>query len=165
MREITLLNSKVVALVDDGDYERLAAFEWHINNRDRANGGYAARTVPGVGTKILMHHEVLAPIEGMQIDHINGTGLDNRRANLRYATRTEQMRNRGAYKRRKDCAPRHSEYKGVMWEKGKNKWRVRIKVEGRQKHVGLFESEVDAARAYNEAARRFFGDFARFNGV
>lgn len=106
--------------------------------------------------KILMHNLILP---GGEVDHIDHDGLNNQRSNLRLATRRQ---NTGNMRPRR--APGTSVYKGVCWNKKCQKWRVLINSEtGSRTHVGLFVSEIEAAHAYDEAARRIYGEFACVN--
>lgn len=90
-------------------------------------------------------------------DHKNGNGLDNRRANLRIATTSQNLANRGKTRRNT------SGYKGVMWFKRKRKWYARIRVSGKSVHLGYFDDPIDAAKAYDDAALKHFGEFAKTN--
>lgn len=98
--------------------------------------------------------------EGVEmVDHIDGDSRNNHVSNLRWATRQQNNIN---------CASRRgssSAYKGVSWHKPVGKWVAQIQLDGRQHHLGCFDDERDAARAYNEAARRLHGDFARLNVI
>jgi len=95
---------------------------------------------------------------GMFIDHINHNGLDNRKANLRPATRTQNIWHRKKFKR-----PSRSQYKGIDWSKTQKKWRARIRVNGKRIYLGSFDNELEAAKAYDEAAKRYHGEFASLN--
>jgi hypothetical protein len=99
-------------------------------------------------------HRLFAGAPGMDVDHINGNGLDNRRCNLRPATRSQNNMNRA--KRRGV-----SKFKGVSPKRGK--WRAYLKTGKKQHNLGVFESEYDAARAYDVKAKEMFGEFARVN--
>ena len=93
----------------------------------------------------------------MITDHRNGNGLDNRRANLRICTLSE---NRMSSRKREGCS---SQYKGIAWDKYRQKWQAYINVDGKRQHLGRFEDEREAARAYDQAAKKRFGNFARLN--
>lgn len=95
----------------------------------------------------------------LHIDHIDGNGSNNAIANLREATRSENMRNCGLRKHST------SGVKGVFWDAGVKKWRASINANGRRHYLGIYEDKEDAAAAYASAARRLHGEFARLNGL
>ena len=105
-----------------------------------------------------MHREVIDVPANMVCDHVNHTGLDNRKVNLRPATVSQNLCNRPKRK-----SKTRSKYKGLEWDKTQRKWKVRIQLAGRKKYIGSFANEIDAARAYDEAARQLHGDFASLN--
>jgi hypothetical protein len=145
-----------VAIVDDDVFEYVSQWRWHYD------GPYAQRRemVDGVYKKIYLHRLILGVTDPKtEVDHINGNPLDNRRANLRIATKSENGRNRGAQSNGK------SRFKGVHYEKARNKWRAEICVNKRKIYLGRFDSEIDAAKAYNDAAVSFHGEFARLNNL
>jgi|KBSMisStaDraftv2_1062788.scaffolds.fasta_scaffold1087035_1 hypothetical protein len=153
MKEIPLTQG-YVALVDDEDYERVNAFSWFITiqkgkNFDRL---YARRQI--VRNKNQFMHNFILGVVG--IDHKNHNGLDNRKGNLRMATDEQNLRN--ARKRPGKGSP----YRGVA-RSSKNRWRVRIRYDGKSHLVGYFNDELDAATAYNFAAEEHHGEFAIFN--
>ncbi len=88
------------------------------------------------------------------IDHINGDRTDNRLANLRLATRSQNLANTGAY------VTSATGIKGVWWHKGAKKWKATIGYQGRQRHLGYFDDIQDAKAAYDAAALHYFGEFA-----
>lgn len=135
--------------VDSVDFLRLGHLKW------QETSGYASRSRRcGGQTKTMFLHRVICPIDG-EVDHINGNPLDNRRANLRPASRAQQNQNsRGRV--------RVSLYKGV-WEAPGGRWIAHIKAPGRKRHIGCFDSQEEAARAYDREASKFFGAFARLN--
>ena len=94
---------------------------------------------------------------GMQIDHINGNGLDNRKVNLRLCNSSQNQRN--ARKRKSGT----SRFKGVDWHKESKKWRARICVNRKRIHIGRYKSEFEAAQAYDKKAIELFGEFASLN--
>lgn len=96
---------------------------------------------------------------GMDVDHINHNGTDNRKENLRVCTRSQNMQNGLP---RRDVS---SKYKGVSWDKVNQRWRTCIRYEGRQVNLGRFSDEVSAANVYNERAKRVYGEFACINPI
>lgn len=156
MKEIPLLGSPHVAFVDDEDFAALSGYRWHYV------AGYAVRCPRKGegGRKIRMHRQILGVSPGVVVDHINGYGLDNQRKNLRVCTQRQNQFNRGKIKTRKAT----SIYKGVWLAKAKtNPWRAHIRVNGKPTYIGSFATEEDAARAYDQAARKHHGEFARLN--
>jgi len=147
------------AIVDPADYESLSRHKWRLCKTKGKNVLYAERTVrrsDGTYSRMLMHREVLRPPRGYVIDHVNGCGLDNRRANLRLATAAQNAWNAGGRGGR-------SGYKGVWLAKDKGLWRASIVCCGRRRHLGYFRDKRDAAKAYDRAAREYHGQFAVLN--
>jgi len=137
------------AYVDAADYEWLNRYKWHLDN------GYPARYENG--KTILMHREILPPPPGMVVDHIDGNKANNCRVNLRAATRAQNGLNR-----RKHYGAR-SIYKGVFYSKSRRQWYARCGYQGRGGKLSYFDTEVEAARAYDRQAVEWFGEFARLN--
>lgn len=150
-REIPLTKG-LVAIVDDGDFDWLNRWKWQIASRT-----YARRfeTVHGKRVAVAMHRQILSARAGELADHINGNPLDNRRANLRIATHGENSRNA---KLRRDNA---IGLKGVRTINGR--WMARIHKDAESIYLGCFDTAVEAARAYDAAALRLHGEFARLN--
>lgn len=149
------------AIVDPEDYERLSKYEWEAR-RARNSPFYAARQarLPNQRkfTLIFMHREIIEVGDGLLIDHINHKSVDNRKANLRPATYTQSNRNR-----RKFSGQSNSKYKGVYWKKNIQKWVAQIGVNRKVIHLGCFEKEKAAAKAYDEGAKKYHGEFASLN--
>lgn len=147
-------------MVSDEDYEYLSQWKWFAHSK---KGLYAVRGIYLTnGRKNLFMHNVIAErmglaIVGKKIDHIDLNTLNNQRENLRVATHSQNMMNRNMFSRNT------SGYKGVIWETGANKWRARIRVNTKLIHLGLFTSPEDAALAYDIAAIKHHGDFAKLN--
>ena len=143
------------AIIDTVDIPLVEPGTWYaLVNRQTA---YAVRSVGTRATKrvMLMHRVIVGAPDGMDVDHINGDGLDNRRANLRLATRSENMRNS------RQSAANTSGFKGVCWNKRDQNWVAAITVEGRMRYLGAFGTPEAAHEAYLAAATRLFGQFAR----
>lgn len=141
------------AIVDPEDYEALSRHKW-CAAKD-GNTYYAVRSQ--AYKQIRMHREILKVGGGLVCDHINHDGLDNRKANVRICTRQQNSRNRRAQE------GTTSRYKGVDWNKRLQKWRARIYLNGRARFLGYFSSEIEAAKAYDRAARKYHGEFASLN--
>ena len=154
----------MVAIVDDDMYDFLNQWNWCIRTGDN-KVFYAARTVyvmpvDGKRNAALWHmHRIVAETpDGMVTDHINGNTLDNRRENLRVCKPNQNVKNM-----QKSTRPLSSPYKGVSFHKQSGKWQASIKTEYKQKWLGNFENQLDAARAYNLAAIAQHGEYAKVN--
>jgi hypothetical protein len=147
------------AIVDPEDFERLNKHKWHAVRQN--NTFYAIRcTGPAKKTTyIRMHREIIHPPRHLVVDHINHNGLDNRKANLRSATRAQNNYNRLIIKRKGAS----SKYKGVAWKEDRKKWRARIHFNGKLIFLGYFKDEIQAAKAYDIAAKKYYGRFACLN--
>lgn len=156
IKEIELTQGKVT-LVDDSDFEEINQYKWHFG------GGYARRNkrdVDGSRKIVFLHRELMNTPAGLETDHINGEKLDNRRSNLRIVNKSMNQRNT---KPRKGA----SEFKGVSFYKTKRHksgyWIARIQISGKVKNLGYFKNELEAAKAYNEAAKIHYGEYALLN--
>ena len=149
------LTKGMFAIVDPDDVERLSAYTWHASRQH--NEFYAATRIPvnGKQRNLRMHRFIMNTPEGLCVDHINGNPLDNRKQNLRICTIGQNGMNR---KIRKD---NRSGYKGIY--KVKNKWRAEIVVNKKRYRLGLYSTPQAAASAYDRAARKYHGEFARTN--
>ena len=159
MKEIQLTKGKV-ALVDDDMYDYLNQFKWCANNMQ--GRFYACRGYVLNKKKICIYmHRLITNNNNpkMHTDHINNNSLDNRIKNLRICTNSQnQMNTKGKINNT-------SGFKGVFSNKANKKWRAMIKINYKLKHLGYYIDPKDAARAYNEAAVKYHGEFANINKI
>ena len=161
MKEIPLTRS-MVALVDDEDFEWLSQWKWCVSPSGSGipyavRGPTVSEKKDGRKSLISMHRVIMQTPNGLQTDHINHNTLDNRRSNLRIVNSSQNHHNMR-------CGCRgNSRFKGVYWYSDKRKWVAGIRVDKKQIHISCFDDEVEAAKAYDEKAREFFGEFACTN--
>lgn len=143
--------------VDQEDYERFVGFKWHLDSK-----GYVYRNKPDNGRRkpSRLHREIMgADDPAILIDHKDRNRLNNKRTNLRAATKAQNAMNSQPKRRVKAT----SQMKGVTWRRGR--WRMTIKLPDGKIIDRLFRKESEAAEAYNDFAKEHFGDFARINVV
>ena len=153
------LSRGMKAIVDDEDYERFASFKWYAATSE-GRLFYAARHSPRnhyARYTILMHREILglSREDKRKGDHRDGNTLDNRRHNLRIADNIQNAQNSSIQ------SNNTSGLKGVDWVRKAGKWRAKIYVAGKSKHLGLFTDKEAAGEAYRKAALSYYGEFAR----
>lgn len=154
MKLIPLTHGKF-ALVDDCDFDLVSKYRWSAH-RHKTGTWYAERTVKG--KVILMHRFILNPPDGMLVDHKDRDGLNNQRSNIRIATKSQNNANRRA-----SVNSQTSNFLGVAFEKDRQKWTARIRKNGVGYRLGAFDTEHEAAKAYNEGALKLHGEFANLN--
>jgi hypothetical protein len=147
--EIPLTQGKV-ALIDDEDYDKIKDYKWYACRRRSV---FVAQTWDSK----FMHRIIMDAKSGEMVDHINGDPLDNRRQNLRLVTNKQNLQNSCKWTKGT------SQYKGVSWQSTRHKWLAQIMVDGKVKFLGYHETELEAAKAYNEGAVKYFGEYANVN--
>jgi hypothetical protein len=154
MKIIPLTQGKVV-IVDDEDFEKVNNYRWRTLN---GRSGYACYAISGqTPNHILMHRLIMGATVDQQIDHKNGNGLDNRKANLRPCNHIQNQCNRGIPNNNT------SGFKGVSWDRDADKWRAYITVNKKRISLGKFTSVIEASKAYDKSALTHFSQFAFIN--
>jgi hypothetical protein len=146
-------------IVDPPIFYQLNHFHWYAEGQDIHI--YAVRNIikPGCKSRSMrLSREIMNAPAGLLVDHRNNNTLDNRRANLRLATHSQNTQNRGKWRIKAS-----SQFVGVSFDKENELWRAYIRYQEKRIHLGRFDSEIDAARAYDEAAKKYFGEFAHLN--
>ena len=150
MRKIALTKGKV-ALIDNKDILNISKYSWNFTN------GYAYTKINN--KSISMSRFLLNPPKNLWVDHINGNKLDNRRNNLRIVNPSQN-----SFNRLKNSSNR-SGYKGVYLATNKKQWQAEIRANGKRQYLGKYSTKEEAAMAYNEAARRMHGKYAKLEKV
>lgn len=154
-----VLNRGFVALVDDDLLEELSHYSWRVSRRAQKSERYSVvrtdwsrRPTPRI---VSLHRQVIQACPGQIVDHINRDPLDNRRENLRVVTVAQNAMNRSK------SVTAASRYLGVY--RFKARWVAKIGSGGKLLHLGLFDSEIEAAQAFDLAAKALRGEFAALN--
>lgn len=142
---ISLRNGRNVK-IDKEDLDRVSVYSWHQNKRSGGVPGY----IRSGNNSVSLHQLILGKKEGYEVDHINRDVLDNRKANLRFVTHSENMRNAKTQSNNK------SGCRGVHWHKGNKRWVALIGLNNKQIDLGSFVNKEDAIRARKEAENKYF---------
>lgn len=171
MKEIELTKG-MKTLVDDEDYDMLSKYSWQASQAGKYYYAKRSTTINKKTVGFKMHRVLMGNPKGMCVDHIDGNTLNNQKSNLRICTTTENKKNRRAK------IQNTSKYLGVCLSVQKikhitkdgmirnyiyKKWMATIGINRKIKNLGYFNTEEDAARAYNEAAKKYHGEFANLN--
>lgn len=156
MVEIKLKNAQSIFVDEEDEAYLVAIGGWYVGG-----DGYAItdKVIDGKRTIIRMHRLITQVPSGVKVDHIDMNRLNNCRNNLRFATQAQNLMNRGAPKNNT------SGYKGVSWHTQNRNWRASINLAGKFISLGSFSTKEDAAKAYNEGALKYHGEFARLNKI
>lgn len=141
--KIVKISQNKEAIVDEGDLKRVIKNKWSYHHT-----GYVVRGKP----QISLHRFIMGAKKGEEVDHINGNRLDNRRSNLRFCTRSQNIQN---------TSSRRGILKGLEWRESRKAWAVRVMSNGKRNYVGYFKSKADAIRARNLALVGLHGEFAK----
>jgi len=144
------------AIVDLEDLPKLSPIRWYASSNRHSHIVYAHTHDSKGENDTYMHHFILG-VKGVIVDHINGNGLDNRKSNLRICTHKQNCR---SSRKRKI---KTSKYKGVHRLKTSKKWCVQIGLNYKKIHIGYYNTEEEAAKAYDKAALKYYGEFACLN--
>ena len=145
-------------ILDQEDYCRYAGFKWCIGGEKKRCYAVRGTMVDPDNIKIVrLHRLIMNAPDGVLVDHRNGDSFDNRRDNLRLATRSQNACNA---RKRKNSSSR---FVGIHWDKQTGRWKAQIRAQGKDIWLGRFDNEIDAARAYDAAAKKYHGEFARLN--
>lgn len=148
------LTKGVFALVDEEDFGKVSQYNWTALKSPRTHYAYFRRA----RAVVYLHRFIMDAPNGTQVDHQDGNGLNCRRNNMRVCSCRNNHQNI-----RKTGKLTSSQFKGVVWDKSRAKWAARVKTGGVTYFLGRFDSEEDAAHAYDTSAIRMFGEFARLN--
>lgn len=151
------LTRGLVTIIDAEDLEFVSQWKWFASRGNSTDYAQRNDRSEGIRRTVKLHRVILNAPDGMHVDHINHNGLDNRKANIRLCTPSENLRNR---RKRNGCS---SEYKGVIRRQDRVKpWVAVIKVDGK-KYTSSFLTELEAALWYDEMAKEHHGEFAQLN--
>ena len=153
---------KLFVKVDDADFESLSKHNWQAWRSRKDSTYYAVRNVKDENGKrriVLMHREIMNASKNQMVDHANRDGLDCQCLNLRFCNHSESNINKRSHK---DSS---SKYIGVSWFRRDGKWKAQICLDHKNRHIGYYINEIDAAKAYNEKAKELHGEFATINAI
>lgn len=163
-KEIILTNNQMTALVDDDMYEILSKYKWHLNHNGyvRCNDNMMSRKMKTRRLHRIIHilkNSLNTLSQSIEIDHIDNNPLNNLTSNLRVSSRVDNSRNR------RNNVGSLVEYKGVTYDKYRNKYLANITIDSKKIYIGSFDCKKEAAMEYNKMALLHFGQFAYLNEV
>ena len=156
--KVIKLTRGMATIVDPEDYALVSQYKWHARYDPKTRSYRALHSHRQEGPRnqrtIYLARLIMSAHPGSHVDHINHDTLDNRRCNLRVCSPAENNMGRKSHIK---------EYKGVHWHTRDCVWNANIRVNKRLIHLGSFKNKLEAAKAYDEAAKRYFGEFACLN--
>ena len=155
MKTLKISNSKKRILIDDKNFDLLSKFTWVVCGK----GGSVKANVLGKNNVSIAWLVLGQPPKGKEVDHINRNPLDNREINLRFCSKSQNQMNKGLQKNNT------SGYKGVHKSKNRKRWKAELKHNGKRLYLGTYNTKEEAAKVYNETAKKYYGEFAWLNPV
>lgn len=153
---VLALSGGFTAFVDHGDLDLISGYCWRPLELEACTYVHAWDGP----NHLYLHRLIAAPPDDLVVDHIDGNGLNNRRNNLRIATRSQNSANAGPNRRARG---KTSQYKGVYYDRTRNLWAATIHHQNKTRALGRYATEDEAADAYDKAALDIWGEFARLN--
>lgn len=148
-------HGKYWAIINIDDFEKIKPYKWHVDVNKYCKNIYARNN-----NKVRMHRLIMGITNpAILVDHKDGNGLNNRRSNLRICTATENAQNTKILQKN----DKTSKFKGVSLDKRRGIWRARMSNKGKKIWIGMYKSEIDAAKAYDTKVRELHGEFAKLN--
>lgn len=160
MREIQFYGKVGAGLkfkVSDKSFSKVSKYKWWLSRQGYAITGMISQTT-GKRIMVTLHRFLKKSPKGIEIDHKDGNKFNYQLSNLRSATHQQNGMNRGRQKNNLT-----SQYKGVFWNSQHKKWHAKISLDRKSTHCGLFSSEIEAAKSYDNKAKVLFGKFAKLN--
>jgi hypothetical protein len=150
-----ILTKGHIAIIDAEDAQIIDGFNWYAKVKPRSVYACRMERINGKSKIVFLHRVLINAPDDMEVDHISGDGLDNRKLNLRLATHAQNQHNQ------RIAINNTSGYKGASWDKTKRKWKAYIRFNGRLSNLGYFATSEAASEAYKAASAQLHGNFGR----